>query len=174
MINTTHEIKHSGKKTVLVWAVAIIGFLVLTWCTMLYNDYNRVMRQYVKPAFSINFDPAYQEYRGLEWWWRDEDGNFLQPELWARKISERYIIDYGYFHGLGYSVELSGAFLPFESHLSAEDRAARDKKTGDLLTPWPGVLQARFLLFGKEIGRVNRPYPPQAGRTAEWQLREIF
>ena len=174
MTETTGAAALSSKKRALIWLIVILVFLVLTWCTMLYNDYTRVMRQYVKPAFCINFDPAYQEYRGLEWWWADEQGNFLEPELWARKISERYITDYGYFQGLGYSVELSGAFLPFEQHLPINERAARDEKTGDLLNPWPGILQARFMLFGKEIGRVDRPYPAEAGRTEEWQLREIF
>jgi len=174
MTDTTGAEAYLANKRALIWVAAIMGFLVLTWCTMLYNDYNRVIRQYVKPAFCINFDTAYQEYRGLQWWWMDESGNFLEPELWARKISDRYIIDYGYFQGLGYSVELSGAFLPFEEHLPKMERAQRHDKTGDLLTPWPGVLQARFYLFGKEIARINRDYPPDAGRTDDWRLREIF
>jgi hypothetical protein len=176
--------KPANKKT-FIWVAAIVGFLALTWCTMLYNDYNRVMRQYVKPAFCINFDPDYQEYRTLKWWADDTRA------LLNRKISERYIIDYGHFQGLFYSVELSGAFLPFidydkflslgyslesDSDLSrfVSSWPARDPKTRDLITPWPGVLQARFCLFGKEIGRVDRPYPPEAGRTEAWQLREIF
>ena len=150
------------RKKALIWAAAIVGFLALTWGTMLYNDYTRVIKQYLKPAFCINFDPAYQEYRSLKWW-LDETEVLLE-----RKISERYIIDYGYFQGLGYSVELSGAFLPFN------ELPPRDPKTLDILNPWPGVLQARFWLFGKEIGRVDRPYPPEAGRTADWQLKEIL
>jgi len=157
------------KKKRLIWAAVIVGFLLLTWGTMFYNDYNRVMHQYVKPAFCINFDPAYQEYRSLKFW--------TDEQLLRQKVAERYIINYGYFQGLGYSVELSGAFMPFfdtsKYHLTEPD-PPRDKKTGDLLNPWPGILQARFFLFGKEIGRVDRPYPPNAGRTADWQLKEIF
>lgn len=189
MTDATGAAARLTKKKVLIWLLAIFGFLALTWCTMLYNDYNRVMRQYAKPAFCINFDPTYQEYRSLKWW---ADDTLV---LLNRKVSERYIIDYGYFQGLFYSVELSGAFVPFidydhflslgyslensmeyNSDLSrfVSEWPARDKKTGDILTPWPGVLQARFWLFGKEIGRVNRPYPPDAGRTEAWQFREIL
>ena len=162
----------STKKKILVWLAALFGFLLLTWCTMLYNDYNRVMRQYVKPAFCINFDQAYQEYRSIKFW----DLNY--PERLVRKVNERYIINYGFFKGLGYSVELSGAFMPFfdtsKENPLTDPPPPRDPKTGDLLTPWPGILQARFCLFGKEIGRVDRPYPTEAARTADWQLREIF
>jgi len=171
MSDTNGAVGMSAKKKRLIWATAIVGFLALTWCTMLYNDYTRVMRQYVKPAFCINFDPAYQEYRTLKWW---SDDTLV---LLERKVAERYIINYGYFQGLGYSVELSGAFMPFfDTTVNAltEPSPPRDEKTGDLLTPWPGILQARFWLFGKEIGRVDRPYPPEAGRTVDWQLREIL
>ncbi|MCL2495991.1 MAG: hypothetical protein FWF04_01065 [Clostridiales bacterium] len=191
MSEKANEGKMPTRKKVLIWTVSIVGFLALTWCTMLYNDYNRVIRNYSKPAFCINFDPAFQEYRGLRWW---EDGTRV---LLQRKISERYVIDYGYFQGLFYSVELSGAFLPFidydyflsrgysidnddfnivSTNLSnfMKEWPARDPKTRDLLTPWPGILQARFMLFGKEIGRVDRPYPPDAGRTEAWQFRKIF
>lgn len=152
------------KKKTLIWAVSIVGFLALTWCTMLYNDYNRVMRQYVKPAFCINFDTAYQEYRSIPYGLTKEEYDINH----ARKLAERLIINYGYFQGLGYSVELSGSFLPYWAW------PARDEKTGDILHPWPGVLQARFTLFGKEIGRVDREYPQDAGRTEDWQMREIF
>ena len=190
MSEQNNDRKMSARKKLLIWTVSIFGFLALTWCTMLYNDYNRVIRNYSKPAFCINIDPVYQEYRSLRWW---EDRALLD-----RKIAERYIIDYGYFQGVFYSVELSGAFVPFidyEHFLSlgysvAKDRGladissdlssfvkvwpARDQKTRDLITPWPGILQARFTLFGKEIGRVDRPYPPDAGRTEAWRFREIF
>ncbi len=152
----------SKQKKITIAAISVLGLLMLTWCTMLYNDYDLVINRYAKPAFCINFDQAYQEYRAL---------TNATSEEYDRKIEERYLMDYGYFEGLGYSVELSGAFFPFDPE---NVKPEYNYDTGELLNPFPGVLQARFYILGREVATVNREYPEDANRSQEWVLQDIF
>lgn len=169
--------KMSRKKKITLIVVAAFCFLLIVYGTILYNDYNRVMRQYTKPAFAINHDPVYQEYYTLRSW---EDP--------IAKGFDIFLVNYGLFEGLGYTIELSGSFRPYSETryptgqfddqgrevLRGENDAIRDEETGEILNPVPGVLQARMVLFGKEIARIDRAYPEDNFVPRGFEMKEIF
>ena len=164
----------SRRKKIMLASIAIFIFLLITYATMVYNDFNRVFNQHQLPAFAINFDPVYRSYF--------DDRNHWEDSEEACGIS-RYVINYGVFRGLGYTIELSASFRPFRAIPAVvNDRAVvinyydaiADPETGEIANPVPGVLQARMTFFGREIAVLNRPYPEDFWIPPGFELFDIF
>lgn len=168
------------KRKLWIGALAALGVLLVTYVTMVYNDYNQVFHYYRKPAFSINRDEAYQAYYDC----LDARENPIEQG------HDIFVINSGLFQGIGYAVELSGSFRPY-SELSyeatvetsngelvtvqrGENEAILAPETREILNPVPGVLQARFILFGKEIARMERDYPAADFVPRGFEFRPIF